>query len=503
MPIVTALTLFTLLFVLTHRTKAQSIVSTPNRWTYDKPSQWGSLDPAFSACSDGRSQSPIDLSSSLLPAKPLLPPSLRFYYDDLHSTLTAVNASHHTTLNNGHSIVPTPHTLATHTLPRVCCGSCQLTHSTMLPPVLLASAQMVKYDNAASHTTYRDNRYQLLQFHFHAPSEHTIDNKPADMELHLVHADANGRLLVVGFMIQADEKEEEEEEERKKRGVTSSNSALDFLNALLWSHLPTAASGFHTQSNPSSTSPAPSSSSSPLLYRLQSALSSSSASSPLFYHYPGSLTTPPCTEGVEWFVDSSLLHISRSQLSAYTNLFPHTNRPVQPLNGREVVVLGGVAVDEAASAGGLAVVLFFVVVAVALLVLWYWQHSHARHTLGEMMDASVQQNVNRDKQADALWRRDRDVTTTSTAAAGQVQNEQNEEDTRPLLFTAANATSTSIAQPSTSPVGKVMRRSTGSRGSSNGNLYGIYKHGEEDRKVGGADEPKSSPKPSPTMLVRR
>ena len=117
MPIVTALALFTLLYVVTHRVKAQSIVSTPNRWSYSDPSKWGSLDSAFSACGNGRSQSPIDLSSALLPATALPPSSLHFHYDDLHSTLAAVNASHHTALNNGHSIVSQPHThlLAPHT----------------------------------------------------------------------------------------------------------------------------------------------------------------------------------------------------------------------------------------------------------------------------------------------------------------------------------------------------------------------------------------------------
>lgn len=110
MPIVTALALFTLLYVVTHRVKAQSIVSTPNRWSYSDPSQWGALDDAFAACGNGRSQSPIDLSSALLPATALLPPSLHFHYDDLHATLAAVNASQHTTLNSGHSIVSAPHT---------------------------------------------------------------------------------------------------------------------------------------------------------------------------------------------------------------------------------------------------------------------------------------------------------------------------------------------------------------------------------------------------------
>lgn len=104
MPIVTALTLFTVLFVLTHRIKSQSIVSTPNAWNYDNPAGWGRLEPNC----NGRSQSPIDLSSAVLGGKAMLPPSIRFYYDDLHSTLTAVNASHHTTLNNGHSIVSNP-----------------------------------------------------------------------------------------------------------------------------------------------------------------------------------------------------------------------------------------------------------------------------------------------------------------------------------------------------------------------------------------------------------
>ena len=354
---------------------------------------------------------------------------------------------------------------------------------------------MVKYDNAASHTTYRDTNYQLLQFHFHAPSEHSVDNTLADMELHLVHADSSNRLLVVGFMIRADEREEEEEEERKKRGVTASNSALDFLNALLWSHLPTT-STFHTHSTSPSTSSTPSSSS-PLLYHLESALSSSSTSSPLFYHYSGSLTTPPCTEGVEWFVHTSLLHISRSQLSAYTRLFPGSNRPVQPLNGREVAVLGGMAVDEAAGASTLVVIMFFGIVVTAMLLVWYWQHQHAHHTLGEMMDASLQQNAERDKEADVQWRRDRDGKPTSSATATQPHHD---DDTHPLLSSTANTASTAIAQPSTSPVGKVMRRSSGSRSSSNEHLYLMYKNSE---KAGGMDEPKSSPKPTSQVLMRR
>lgn len=357
---------------------------------------------------------------------------------------------------------------------------------------------MVKYDNAASHVTYRDTNYQLAQFHFHAPSEHTIDGQAADMELHLVHADAGGRLLVVGFMIHADEREEAEEEERRKRGVTESNSALDFLNAMLWSHLPTA-NTFHTQSTAPSSSPSSPSSSSPLLYHLSHALSP--ATNPLFYHYPGSLTTPPCTEGVQWFVHTSPLHISKSQLSAYTALFPHTSRPVQELWGREVVVVGGVAVEESGGGGvgGLEVGLFFGVVVVAVLVVWYCQRSHAHHTLGEMLEESVHENVVRDKQADAQWRRDREAT----AAANSTARSEPDDDARPLLASDASTTSASVVPASNTPVGKVMRRSTGSRASSNGNLVGAYKGGEEAKGGVGLDEPRESPKSSPRITLRR
>ena len=366
---------------------------------------------------------------------------------------------------------------------------------------MFACSQMVKYDNAASHTTYRDTDYRLLQFHFHAPSEHTVDGAAADMELHLVHADANSRLLVVGFMIQADGREEAEEEERKRRGVTASNSALDFLNALLWSHLPTDATSKAQSSSPSA-SPAPSSSS-PLLRHLDSALSSTSTSSPLFYHYPGSLTTPPCTEGVQWFVHSSPLHISSAQLSAYTALFPHTSRPVQPLNGREVAVLGGAAVDEAVSAGTWAVVAFVVLAVVAAALVWCWQRSHSRHTLGGMMDASLQQNADDDKLADLDWRRRKDAKPSAAATAAATAG-PHDDDAQPLLNGAGSGVGAVVVPPAASPPGGVMRRSSGGRSASNEFLYGLYKSGEDIRgKAAAAEETKSSPKSSTQGLVRR
>ena len=55
-----------------------------------------------------------------------------------------------------------------------------------------------------------------------------------------------------------------------------------------------------------------------------------------YYTYMGSVTAPPCTEGVRWFVLKTPVDISREQISAFAKLYPHDARPIQPLNGRVV-----------------------------------------------------------------------------------------------------------------------------------------------------------------------
>jgi len=141
--------------------------------------------------------------------------------------------------------------------------------------------------------------YKLLQFHFHTPSEHTVGGKRFPLELHLVHQDERGHLAVVGVLCEQ-------------------SAALAAL-APLWQHLP-ARAGERRQLaalyNPSSLLPADRRS----------------------YRYAGSLTTPACTEGVRWMVMKQPVGVSQAQVETFKRIFPFNSRPVQPLNGRQLVM---------------------------------------------------------------------------------------------------------------------------------------------------------------------
>lgn len=138
--------------------------------------------------------------------------------------------------------------------------------------------------------------WSLKQFHLHTPSEHLVDNKAAAGELHLVHAGPDGRLLVVGVLL--------------TQG-TADNPAWSWLSGTL----PTepGAKG----SAASALSPA---------ILLPSSLAHET--------YLGSLTTPPCTEGVTWVVLEKPVALSASQLARVGAMSGDNARPVQPLNGR-------------------------------------------------------------------------------------------------------------------------------------------------------------------------
>ena len=143
--------------------------------------------------------------------------------------------------------------------------------------------------------------YDLAQFHFHSPSEHSVAGIPSDIELHFVHKNAEGKLAVVAVLI--DESSGGESSEFKP----------------LWQLLPRtpnteSASKRHLE-----------------IGRLLPKGSS-------YAHYQGSLTTPPCLEGVQWFVMTSPLTMSSGQVEAYSSIFQSpTNRPRQPLKGRQVL----------------------------------------------------------------------------------------------------------------------------------------------------------------------
>lgn len=219
------------------------------RWSYRKkrgPEFWGQLSPDYVTCETGRSQSPIDITRTLVTTQKPLKTFLRFPGKDI--------------MNNGHTV-----------------------------QVSFKPGNMLVIDTVI---------YQMLQMHFHAPSENMIHGKSYPVEAHFVHADPDGNLAVIAVMFE--------------KGHES--KAL----ARLWKQLP------KFKGKPK---------------KLKSRVLASDLMprKKAYYRFSGSLTTPPCSEGVVWIVMKNAMTASEAQIKALKRILKHdNNRPVQPVNGRVV-----------------------------------------------------------------------------------------------------------------------------------------------------------------------
>ena len=141
--------------------------------------------------------------------------------------------------------------------------------------------------------------YELKQFHFHSPSEHKIDGRSFAMEMHFVHANEEGAYFVVGVMMA----------EGKEHPVLKQ----------LWSFMP---------ENPGETSADP------------IGIEETNLLPPTreYFSYSGSLTTPPCSEGVKWIVLKTPIEASAEQIATFkSRVGEFTNRPIQPANARLII----------------------------------------------------------------------------------------------------------------------------------------------------------------------
>jgi len=218
------------------------------------PAKWGTL-AGNTTCSTGTRQAPINLSTGVAAPQDL--PNLVFGYKPSSLSMT----------NNGHSV------------------------------------QMTVEAGSSLGSPAADTWATLAQFHFHAPSEHTVDGTSYPLEMHLVHVDAAGKpAAVVGVFVRPG----------------TENAAL----ARAFQSLP--AKEGDTSAPPGDTIDA-------------GALLPADKT---FFTYAGSLTTPPCTEGITWYVLKTPIEMSPAQIAAYTKLehLGHTNRPIQSLGGRAVLV---------------------------------------------------------------------------------------------------------------------------------------------------------------------
>lgn len=142
--------------------------------------------------------------------------------------------------------------------------------------------------------------YELKQFHFHTPSENHINDMAYPLEAHFVHATKDGKLAVVAVMFQEGE----------------TNPTL----AKVWKRLPNLVENEEVKCGLTSE-------------EIKSLL----PENPTHYTFMGSLTTPPCTEGVKWNVYKTPLTVSKEQVKQFFDLYGHSNnRPIQETNGREI-----------------------------------------------------------------------------------------------------------------------------------------------------------------------
>ncbi len=228
------------------------MLATASHWSYEghsSPEHWGELSNEFKECQVGKNQSPVDISHAL----------------EAHITPLKMSYSQgpDALVNNGHTL------------------------------------QASMDQKAKNVIAFDDITADLQQFHFHAPSENTINGKHAAMEMHLVHKANNGDIVVVAVMFD----------------VGAENPTL----AQLWKKIPQETDK-------------------PVALDNNIDINGLLPADKTYWRFSGSLTTPPCSEGVTWLVMKHPLTLSAAQLQKFKALMHHdNNRPVQPLHGRVVV----------------------------------------------------------------------------------------------------------------------------------------------------------------------
>ena len=218
----------------------------PTQWDYTGtggPDAWGRLQPENAKCSAGTRQSPIDIRGGIAV--------------DLEPIAFDYHASAFSVIDNGHTV-----------------------------QVNVAPGNAI---------TITGRRYELVQFHFHRPSEERIDGRQYDMVVHLVHKDPEGRLAVVAVLLD--------------RG-----NAQAIVQAV-WNNLPLE-KGDEVHAGT----------------RID--LAQLLPEDKRYYTYMGSLTTPPCSEGVLWMVLKQPVPISAEQVAIFAHLYPMNARPIQQADGR-------------------------------------------------------------------------------------------------------------------------------------------------------------------------
>jgi carbonic anhydrase len=219
-----------------------------NVWSYEGesgPANWGKINPEWAKCGTGNRQSPIDIRDGMKV--------------ELEQITFDYHPSSFNVTDNGHTV-----------------------------QVMVGGGNFITVNN---------RMYELMQFHFHRPSEERINGKGYEMVVHLVHKDGEGRIAMLALLL----------ERGKPQPVIQT----------VWNNLP--------------------------LEKLET-LAPSVVLDPMdliparrdYFTFMGSLTTPPCTEGVLWLVMKEPVQASPAQMALFSRLYPLNARPIQPGSGRIV-----------------------------------------------------------------------------------------------------------------------------------------------------------------------
>ncbi|MBP5985661.1 MAG: carbonic anhydrase family protein [Azonexus sp.] len=215
-------------------------------WDYEGvggPENWAKLDPKNKTCAIGERQSPIDIKDGIKV--------------DLEPIKFAYRPSTFRIVDNGHTI---------------------------------------QVEIGESSISLTGKTYELVQFHFHRPSEEKVNGQRFDMVVHLVHKSDDGQLAVVAVLLE--------------RGTEN-----PFIQTL-WNNMP-------LEKNQPVAPPT-------TLVDLNTLLPATRN----YYTYMGSLTTPPCSEGVLWLVMKQPVQVSQDQINIFSRLYKNNARPIQPAGGR-------------------------------------------------------------------------------------------------------------------------------------------------------------------------
>ena len=217
-------------------------------WSYEGdtgPANWGKINPDWAKCGSGTRQSPIDLR------------------DGMKVDLEQITFDYH---QSGFNVVDNGHTIQVG----------------------------VGFGN---YITVQNRSYELVQFHFHRPSEERINGRGTEMVVHLVHKDAEGRLAIVAVLLE--------------RGAQNS------MIQTVWNNLPLEKNDTVTPS---------------VTLDVNQILPARRD----YFAFMGSLTEPPCSEGVLWLVMKQTMPASPAQMALFSRLYPLNARPTQPGGGRMV-----------------------------------------------------------------------------------------------------------------------------------------------------------------------